>query len=632
MITGTGLNLLAITLEFHHLKAFYAAVIFGLMSIMAAPLFAQSPRQVTIGVLAYDGKPAAQKRWQPTADFLTTAIAGSDFVIRPLTQEEIRQATLKKQLDFILTHPGQYVRLEAEFGVTRLVTFKSRFSDLSLTQFGAVIITRSDSSIKTLTDLKNRSFGAVNPRAFGGRLMAQKEMELAEKGLSENIRYQWLGFPQSDIVHAVIRGDVDAGNVRTGVLERLVENGLIEENQIRVLSPRVNDDFPLQRSTELYPEWPLARTPSTDTDLAEQITVALLRIEPDSAIALSSLGAGWTIPSDYSPVHELFRFLHLYPYEKADVELGYVAEHYAEWLVIAAGFMAIALVVIWQQHKNNHDLRQSRIDLNEQHEHLEQLVNQRTRDLENLNAQLEHDKQIILNTQSEYRNACESLHVLTVTTSRQDLSHRQKLQTIVDICSQLVDAVRVVYFDYNTEMGWAACAQNTHSVDNPVADPVSVTHLDEVREKQVSVFDESISGFAGYLAIPMAVTDEHKCVIEMVFSNIDAFNQLKDDSSLNYNILTLLTRWAANELMISRELNRQQGLHHQNQQRFEALSSREHQVLQLMADGKPNKRIADELSISIKTVELHRANLLKKTESKSSIELVRLAEQSGLLN
>lgn len=64
-------------------------------------------------------------------------------------------------------------------------------------------------------------------------------------------------------------------------------------------------------------------------------------------------------------------------------------------------------------------------------------------------------------------------------------------------------------------------------------------------------------------------------------------------------------------------------------ERFARLSKREVQVLQEILQGKPNKLIANELCISIKTVEVHRANLMQKLEVKTVTELVRLAINAG---
>jgi len=62
----------------------------------------------------------------------------------------------------------------------------------------------------------------------------------------------------------------------------------------------------------------------------------------------------------------------------------------------------------------------------------------------------------------------------------------------------------------------------------------------------------------------------------------------------------------------------------QAQARFDLLSPREVQVLQGIVAGKPNKVVSAELNISLKTVEAHRASVMKKMGVKSVPELVKL--------
>jgi two-component system response regulator FixJ len=60
------------------------------------------------------------------------------------------------------------------------------------------------------------------------------------------------------------------------------------------------------------------------------------------------------------------------------------------------------------------------------------------------------------------------------------------------------------------------------------------------------------------------------------------------------------------------------------QERLSSLTERERQVLDLLVAGKPNKIVAYELSISPRTVEIHRARVMDKMEAKSLAELVRM--------
>ena len=58
--------------------------------------------------------------------------------------------------------------------------------------------------------------------------------------------------------------------------------------------------------------------------------------------------------------------------------------------------------------------------------------------------------------------------------------------------------------------------------------------------------------------------------------------------------------------------------------RLESLSAREREVLDLILQGKMNKVIADQLGISMRTVEVHRAHIFDKMHVKSAVELAQL--------
>jgi two-component system response regulator NreC len=65
---------------------------------------------------------------------------------------------------------------------------------------------------------------------------------------------------------------------------------------------------------------------------------------------------------------------------------------------------------------------------------------------------------------------------------------------------------------------------------------------------------------------------------------------------------------------------------------WETLSQREREVLKLIAEGFKNKEIAEDLCISLKTVEKHRANLMKKLDLHNAATLTVYAVQKGLVN
>jgi two-component system response regulator NreC len=64
----------------------------------------------------------------------------------------------------------------------------------------------------------------------------------------------------------------------------------------------------------------------------------------------------------------------------------------------------------------------------------------------------------------------------------------------------------------------------------------------------------------------------------------------------------------------------------------EKLTDREREVLQLIAEGYSNREIADKLQVSIKTVGVHRTNLMEKLEIHNVTDLVKYALRKGIIS
>jgi FixJ family two-component response regulator len=75
------------------------------------------------------------------------------------------------------------------------------------------------------------------------------------------------------------------------------------------------------------------------------------------------------------------------------------------------------------------------------------------------------------------------------------------------------------------------------------------------------------------------------------------------------------------------ELRRKRALRSMVAERLAALTEREREVMARVIEGKPNKLIAAELDISVKTVEAHRAKVMEKMGAASVAELVQLMLQ-----
>ncbi len=364
--------------------------------IVFAPLPAHpsiaSPVQkpIRIGVLAYRGADEALKMWSPTADYLKAAIPPYSFEIVPLDFHELGPTVGRGAVDFVLANTSIYVELESLYGVSRIATLKNRGTGGGYTVFGGVIFCKADrNDISGLRDLKGRSFMAVDETSFGGWRAAWRELK--DRGIDPYRDFTSMRFGETHdaVVYAVRDGKADAGTVRTDTLERMAEEGKIDLRAFRVLNEQQVQGFPFALSTRLYPEWPFAKARHTDDELAQKVAIALLRLPPDSLAARAGKIAGWTIPLDYQPVHELMRDLRVGPYRNfGRITLSDAVRQYWYWVFLGMSVIAIMAAATMSMLRLNRQLAQSRLGLEEARNDLEQQVRKRTADLARANTGL----------------------------------------------------------------------------------------------------------------------------------------------------------------------------------------------------------------------------------------------------
>jgi DNA-binding NarL/FixJ family response regulator len=66
-------------------------------------------------------------------------------------------------------------------------------------------------------------------------------------------------------------------------------------------------------------------------------------------------------------------------------------------------------------------------------------------------------------------------------------------------------------------------------------------------------------------------------------------------------------------------------------EKIHTLTGREREVLQLVAEGQSNQEVADRLGVSIKTVQTHRAHLMRKLDAHDRTDLVKYAVKTGVV-
>ncbi|MFZ4631707.1 MAG: PhnD/SsuA/transferrin family substrate-binding protein [Patescibacteria group bacterium] len=323
---------------------------------------------VKIGVLdnQNDLKKTAEM-WQATADYLNSEIKDYTFQIVPLTFQDVLPVSRSQGVSFVLTNSSIYVQLELLLGASRIATLRALNAGVESSQFGSVIVTRSDrKDIKELKDLRGKTVAAVETTSFGGWQAAYKEF--IDYGIDPFADFKELKFlgAQNKVVEEVLAGKYDAGVARTGVLEQLIADKKIKNTDFYIINDYskkiINDPeyFNFFRSTKLYPEWALSKLSNVDDNLSRKIAGALFKIEQNSAPANSAKIAGFTTPLNYQSVHDLLMALKLNPYENyGEMDLGELVSQYF-WPIII-GLILILLIIaslffslsVSRRHENN---------------------------------------------------------------------------------------------------------------------------------------------------------------------------------------------------------------------------------------------------------------------------------------
>jgi two-component system sensor histidine kinase TtrS len=381
-------------------KEFFAVIVGAISLILFSN--AVSGEVIKIGLRAHQGAEIAIKRWQPTVDYLNKEIPSYTFVLVPFEINSLlNQAVSRSEFEFVLTNPASYVEHKMRYGASAIATLINKRQGKAYSQFGSVVLTRADrNDITSFHDLKGKRFMAVDEQGFGGWRMIYRE--LLDKGVDPYKDFRLLSFGggiQQNVVFAVRDGQVDAGSVRTDMLERMSQRGDIQLETFKVLEPKKTNGFEFYHSSRLYPEWPFAKLRHTSDDLANQVATALYKLTPESQAAKLGRYMGWATPLDYEPVNELLKELSVGPYaETGGSTLAKFIKDYWKEGLIALIVLSIALIISAWVTLSNRRLKRITSELERYQRNLEEMVSKRTAALHKTTVRL----QTLFDTAAEF--------------------------------------------------------------------------------------------------------------------------------------------------------------------------------------------------------------------------------------
>ncbi len=263
---------------------------------------------VRIGVLVIDSAVSVNRRYGPLLDYLSE-VTGRPFELVPVTQDSQFTEVAQDNLDFTTNNPLAAVQIQRLHNTQFLVTHSRPQTG---SQFSALIVVRADSDIQTIADLQGKDGACVDFETAAAGCVFQI-YHLQQQGIDPFVDFNSFveNKSQDSIVLAVLNGTIDVGFIRTGQLEKMVAEGLLDDREaVRILDAKEGDFF-YTHTTALYPEWPIAALENTDPALTAQVTEALLSIPPEHPVLAAAKIDGFLPPEDYTALSDLIKTLEL---------------------------------------------------------------------------------------------------------------------------------------------------------------------------------------------------------------------------------------------------------------------------------------------------------------------------------
>lgn len=340
---------------------------------------------INVGILAFRSVEQTEQRWQPLIHYLNQQLPEHEWQLKVFFYDEFNQAMAEQSLDYILTNPQHFARLNHQNTLKALLTLMPLAEGLPVTEFGGVIFTRAEENkINKLADLEKVTIAATFADSFGGYLMQRWEMFKQD---SHPKKLLFTGMPHDNVVRAVLNKQADVGFVRTGVLEAMIKEGSLSWSQIKLIQPNINSRFPQVHSTELYPEWPLAASAQTDANLNKKLSLSLLNLAADHPVATQAEIYGFSPPGNYQAIEAVMLRLDVLPREDfgwQDIFQRFGFSIMLALLVLGGILLLLSGFLVYYNRRANR-IAFERAQLNQElqsvNQNLENLVERRTHDL-----------------------------------------------------------------------------------------------------------------------------------------------------------------------------------------------------------------------------------------------------------
>jgi PAS domain S-box-containing protein len=316
--------------------------------------------QIKIGVQSTEGTTRTIEAWRPLIAALNDAAIDLEedfsFVAQPMSRAEIRDQASNQKLDLIFSDAASFVWSEVKIRARPLLSSAVSWQDAAVENVGSTVFSRFDRTDLTgIHDLSGQRVMAVDAQSLGGWLLAKREFLVRKLDPSTFLSsLQFSNGNEREVVYAVSNGLVDAGVVRSGVLESLAAENAINLRDFRTISSQNQNTYPFQTSTALFPGWSLSARPGVPEDVLAVVVETLLSVGNQADQLDHKPHIIWMAPQNSQSVHKLLIFLRDAPYEnylKQAVVRIYRTHRLAILIGISIMFLSV-LFLIYELRRN----------------------------------------------------------------------------------------------------------------------------------------------------------------------------------------------------------------------------------------------------------------------------------------
>ncbi|MBI3968012.1 MAG: phosphate/phosphite/phosphonate ABC transporter substrate-binding protein [Chloroflexi bacterium] len=236
----------------------------------AAP--GEMPATLRVGLVPNQAPDRIRAQYKPFGDYLNQTLKIPVELFVATDYAGVVEAMANDKLDIAYFGGLTYLQAEKRAEVYPIVTEVDR--ETGTTKYYSAIITRPESPVKTVADIRGKKFAFGDVNSTSGSLYPRILLDRAGIGDFTNQQLFVYSGGHDATTLAVANGTVDAGGVEKRIMQRLIDGGQIKGDQIRIVEQTLVEGYPWVVRAKL------------DTGFVEKLTQAFLDINDQELLKL----------------------------------------------------------------------------------------------------------------------------------------------------------------------------------------------------------------------------------------------------------------------------------------------------------------------------------------------------------